>query len=228
MADSKYNRSPWDIEEKRFTLINSTFQIRNTLEFVKKKHRLLTLCGEGLETPLKSVILKLSHQTLQIDKPIDWPGSPERFKIFFRDQNDTWNFMVSDLCEKEIYQLSLFIPGHLHKLTSRWHKRVETPYEARARFRYNNQSFADLQILNLSASGMLVCSGSETDQAEINSTVNNITIDIDDPKQPSSTIIDQGIVVRSYQHDDSGRVCHGITFIHKDQDSLQNLHRMLL
>ena len=98
-------------------------------------------------------------------------------------------------------------------------KRIPAPVGTTALFKNIDGSLEKLHVRDISVIGMLVCGYNSAKRYPINSTINDILIDIppDELNAGSriSLLIDNCKIVRSFFEQDSKILCHGIELTYK-------------
>lgn len=99
-------------------------------------------------------------------------------------------------------------------------KRIPAPVGTTAILRNTGSSLDMLYVRDISVIGMLVCDYNSTEIYPINSSIDNIFIDIP-PSELSSNkriclLIDKGRIVRSFFDHASSALCHGIELTYEN------------
>ncbi|MBU0482639.1 MAG: hypothetical protein KKG47_16220 [Proteobacteria bacterium] len=214
MDTSIFDHSPWLVSEERFLIARDERTVMSLLKGARDSHAFLTLCNNNLDLHFKSVLIKIDANTLQIDKPIEWNGKNNDFQIFFQDSSGCWNMIKAVLVSEGLYDLTISLPDHLYRLKCRRNTRVDSFDEATVSFLADHTALTNLQIVNLSRSGMLVCTRTNGECLPVDSMINNIHITLPEKKfKASSTLVNQGRIVRAFQCRDSQQACHAISFL---------------
>lgn len=214
MKSNIFDHSPWLVPEERYCQVSDHQTIESLLQSAKESHTFLTICDKNLNIHFKSVMIKINRKSFQIDKPIEWDQESRSFQIFFKDDTACWNMIKTKLLHEGLYVLNASKPETIYTLNNRRNLRVDTLGETTTSFITSYTNMTDLQVLNLSKSGMLVCGIPNDKCLPINSFINDISISLPEKYfQTNSTRVDKGRVVRTFNFKNSRRTCHAITFI---------------
>ncbi|PKN44620.1 MAG: hypothetical protein CVU58_09300, partial [Deltaproteobacteria bacterium HGW-Deltaproteobacteria-16] len=126
------------------------------LDRLREKRELISLVQTGYQSP-KTVIVNYDDRMLEIDKPIDWPGTQGIIHILFKDEAMVWNkvrVLVTRTTESSIFTE---FPTTLFRLQRRTNYRVGVPNGSTVMFVHNNEMRQGFQVIDVSANGIFVC-----------------------------------------------------------------------
>lgn len=198
--------------------------IKKALQYLRKKRELVTLIHKGYQSP-KTVIVSFNDQELEIDKPLDWPGTQKIVNILFKDETLVWNQVRVQVLRVTDNSIITQFPSNLVRLQRRANYRVDVPNGSTAMFMHKDEMFQGFQVVDVSANGVLVCAdkycevrpGDKIDQISLFFPGMGTGLS-------AGTYINirQGKVMRTAR-DDNKKFCYGIHF-----DLTQNEEETLL
>ncbi|MBU0674936.1 MAG: PilZ domain-containing protein [Proteobacteria bacterium] len=221
MYDEELTRAPWDIGIQDFSSTDQTDLIDQTLQLIKKKHIMLVLASPEGERYCNTILINYDTETLNIDKPMDWDDRDiSTFRIFFQDATDIWSFFEVSVITDCPYSLCATYPEALHRLVRRKHYRIGTPQGTRAVFWHGNNIYDGGFVKDISAAGMLICTGKDEEQFNGDHELLDIAIALPqklaeaglDEERTLLPVIHRGRIVRSFRDQETNWVCHGISF----------------
>ncbi|MGV1100960.1 flagellar brake protein [Thiovibrio sp. JS02] len=130
--------------------------IRMALDRLRGKRELVTLAHKGYQSP-RTVIIGYDEEEMEIDRPLDWPGSHPVIHLLFKDESQVWNQIRVRVLRAEGNSIFTEFPSRLIRLQRRSNYRVGVPNGSTATFMYNNERFQGFQVVDISANGVLVC-----------------------------------------------------------------------
>lgn len=213
----------WQAEESGYDSTKSPEIIAQTLNMLKNKRLFIILIHKGYQSG-STILVDHNPRHLQIDKPLDWPGTETVVRIVFKDAAKLWNhFTVKVLGVKEDL-LYTSRPTKLSRLQRRSHFRVEAPRDSTTSFTYHDNTFNSLELIDISAGGMQACTKSRLPLTGEGDAINNITIYLPPTANIAEThlTIQKGTVVRVLRNEQRAH-CYGVTF-----DYSQNEEELLL
>lgn len=232
LYDQELKRAPWKIESDNYARIESADLIEKSLNVIKKDYVTLILASLDGRRYGNTILIKFDRETLSIDKPVDFDEKAiDWFRIYFQDILGVWSFFeVKTLAECTISLCSTY-PEALYRLHRRQYHRVELPQGTRTVFWEGNQLRDGGFVKDISAAGMLICTGSKDEQFLENTVINEIAIAL--PFQAASgkngdqervvlPVIHKGRIVRSFKDGETGQFCHGVAF-ESEQDTERQL-----
>lgn len=184
--------------------------IQNTLAKLKTERQLVTLAHKGYMSG-KTVILEYNTRQLQIDKPLDWPGTQTQLRILFKDAEKLWNQFLVKVLEVKGNQLVTSFPAELSRLQRRANYRVKVPRGSLVDFTHQEVFYEELVVRDISANGALFCSERKIALPE-GSVISDIAMTF-----PSSGFDDAYVNIRTGRvrrvfKDEARRVCFGVQF----------------
>jgi len=234
LYDDALKRAPWEIESDNYSRIDGPELIEKTLKVIKDDYVLLVLASPEGRRYGNTILVKFDRETLSIDKPIDFDEkSVDRFRIYFQDILGIWSFFeVRTVADCNVSLCATF-PETLYRLQRRHYHRVEVPAGTRTVFWEENQLRDGGFVKDISATGMLICTGTTEQKFQENTVVQEIAIALpftrssrenDDSYRVVLPVIRQGRIVRSFRDVDTGHICHGVAF-ECEQEAEQQLAR---
>lgn len=158
------------------------------------------------------ILIDFDDNSLQIDKPRDWPGSFPTVQIAFKDTAKLWNhFSVKILSEAED-TLYTTLPTQLFQLQRRSNFRVDTPQGSSVSFLLKKAPCNDFIPLDISANGMKIGTNKKLPIRK-NDSITNICITIPDSDQKDGVLTlrcAQGKIVRGVADKQLQLVCYGV------------------
>lgn len=211
--DALLKQSPWLVGENRFSQITDLDQITGILTGVKDSNSFLSLSvSDGTkELFFDSFFLSVDRKGIKLYRSPKWPKEGfDCFRIYFRSDLGVWHSMKSRIIRHDTHSISTSIPDTLHILRQRSCRRLEVPEDTRAAFIYGNRNRISFQVLNVSRSGALLCSGSDSEKLTVMSRLGNIVIGL--TERNGLPTVRQGQVVRRFKRTEKGQLCYGILF----------------
>ncbi|HIJ90280.1 MAG: PilZ domain-containing protein [Desulfobulbaceae bacterium] len=162
MTIFKRKRSAGKRSEQWVTLENGTQStdshelILMALDRLREKRELVSLVHTGYQSP-KTVIVKYDDRMLEIDKPLDWPGTREVIHVLFKDETMVWNEVRVQVTHTTESSIFTEFPSTLFRLQRRSDYRVGVPGGSTVMFTHNNEICQGFQVVDVSANGMFVC-----------------------------------------------------------------------
>lgn len=145
----------WTILENGAQATESSELIRMALERLRSNREMVTLAHRGYEST-KTVIVGADDEKLEIDKPADWPGSQDKVFILFKDESLVWNHLQVKVLQTTDNSIFTGFPTRLVRIQRRANYRVAAPAASTARFTHKNILHKGIEVVNLSATGMLI------------------------------------------------------------------------
>ncbi|MDH4321292.1 MAG: PilZ domain-containing protein [Desulfobulbaceae bacterium] len=214
----------WQTEASGYDVTQSPEIIAKTLSMLKNKRMFVVIIHKGYQSG-STILVNLSQHNLQIDKPLDWPGTETMIRIVFKDAAKLWNHFTVKVLGVKDDLLYTTRPTKLSRLQRRAHFRVETPRDSTASFTYKDDTFSGLQLSDISAGGMQTCSPERLPLTGEGDVINNINIHLPPTANTGETFlsIKKGLVVRALRNEELKTYCYGVTF-----DYSQNEEELLL
>ncbi|RJX31434.1 MAG: PilZ domain-containing protein [Desulfurivibrio sp.] len=191
--------------------------ISTTLNWLLEKRIFVGLLHKGYQSG-GTIIVEATQQKVVIDRPKDWPATHTSFRVIFRNAAKLWSHFTGELLSATSNSLVLKHPAELFILQRRQHFRVNLPEGSTATFLYN-QKKCKLNMQDLSAGGMLLCTRDPRDLPQLHHTIKNIIITIpsDDAAAGAENgmlrfKIKEGEVVRDFADSKYRRFCLGVCF----------------
>lgn len=125
------------------------------LDRLRKKRELVSLIHKGYES-LKTVIVNYDDRALEIDKPIDWPGTQDNIHILFKDETMVWNKMQAKVTRNTESSIFTEFPSTLFRLQRRSNYRVGVPNGSTVMFMHKNEMRQGFQVVDVSANGIFI------------------------------------------------------------------------
>ncbi|MDH3394410.1 MAG: PilZ domain-containing protein [Desulfobulbaceae bacterium] len=214
----------WNAEDSGYDSTKSPEIITQTLNMLKSKRLFLILIHKGYQSG-STILVGHNDRQLQIDKPVDWPGTETIIRVVFKDAAKLWNHFTVKVLGVKDDLLYTSRPTKLSRLQRRSHFRVETPRESTVSFTYHDNTFSGLELLDISAGGMQACTKSRLPLTGEGDAINNISIYLPPTANIAEThlTIQKGTVVRALRNEEQHSHCYGVTF-----DYSQNEEELLL
>lgn len=203
----------WAILENGSQATESPELIRMALDRLRMNREMITLAHRGYESA-KTVILNYDKEKLEIDKPVDWPGTQENFLILFRDESLIWNHVQVKILR--ITERSIFagFPSRLVRIQRRANYRVAVPGESTAVFSHKEVLYTGLNAVNISATGVLIRGERDLPIAKGDG-ISALTLFFPGAERGfvggTSIVIARAKVVRTCR-DDTKKYCYGVSF----------------
>ena len=227
--DDDLRTAPWQIDKADFASSEESEVIRRTLNVIKNDHVMLVLASTDGKRYGNTILISYDEDTLSIDKPIDFDEkSISDLRIYFKDISGVWSFFETKVISDCPYNLCATYPEVLYRLKRRRKHRVELPAGTRTVFWVNDEIYNGGYVKDISASGMLICTGCRDEKFNADSTISDIAIalpghssseDRDEEGRIILPVIDKGMIVRSFREDGTDFICHGVAFCAGDNDS---------
>ena len=196
--------------------------IKMALGRLRIKREMVSLMSKDYQSP-KTIIVDYDDQKLEIDKPTDWPGTHKIIHIIFRDEALVWNQAKVKVLRVTKQSVFVEFPKNLIRHQRRANYRVDVPNDSAVSFIYKVKMFQGINISDISANGILMCSDSYLpfDQgSEIAGITLSIPGAVDDLSVGTSIEIASGRVMR-YARNDNKKYCYGILFnLTKNEEEL--------
>jgi len=214
----------WQTEASGYDVTQSPKIISQMLTMLKSKRIFVVIIHKGYQSG-STILVDLNERGLQIDKPLDWPGTETMIRVVFKDAAKLWNHFTVKVLGVKDDLLYTTRPIKLSRLQRRSHFRVETPRGSTVSITYHNTTFSALDLLDISAGGMQTCSHVRLPVSGDGDMINNISIQLQPTANTGATFlsIKKGLVVRALRNEEQHTFCYGITF-----DCSQNEEELLL
>lgn len=234
LYDHELKRAPWEIERDNYARIDSPELIEKSLNVIKHDYVMLVLASLDGRRYGNTILIKFDRETLSIDKPIDFDEKAiDWFRIYFQDILGVWSFFEVRTVSECSFSLCATYPEALYRLQRRQYHRVEVPKGTRTVFWEDNRLRDGGFVKDISAAGMLICTGSTEERFQENTVINEIAIAL--PLHPSASkaddqerfvlpVIRKGRIVRSFKDSETEQICHGVSF-ESDQEAERELAR---
>lgn len=213
-------QEPWLLDDNSFSRSEDREYIAGTLQYIKDHHVPLTLIADGGGVYQPSLLTKITDDSLQLDKPLEWDPGIDSFRAFFRDMNHQWNFFPVRNALDYPFSLAIAWPETLKSLQRRSCSRIKVPAGTRALVRRGNEAMATVFVRDLSVAGMLICNDPAEGEYLTDSIISDIIVSI--PPQGTAgevatarkvlPLISQGRIVRSFVDQETNRPCYGVSF----------------
>jgi len=191
--------------------------IRYTLNWLKEKRIYVTLYHKGYQSG-GTVVIAVTDQRIDIDRPKDWPASHSGIRVIFRNSAKLWTHFNGEVASASADTLFLKFPEELFVLQRRQHFRINLPEGSTATFLYNKKK-CKLNMQDLSTGGMLLSTKTPDEMPEQNHTIKNICITI--PSEDAAAGADNAVlhfkikeaeVVRTFANSKLRLFCLGVKF----------------
>lgn len=232
LYDKELKLAPWKIESDNYARIDSPELVERSLNVIKNGYVTLILASLDGRRYGNTILVKFDTETLSIDKPADFDEkSIDWFRIYFQDILGVWSFFKVKTISECTFSLCATYPEALYRLHRRQYHRVELPEGTRTVFWEGNHLRDGGIVKDISAAGMLICTGSKEEQFSENTEINEISIalpchlstnNLDDQERVFLPLIHKGRIVRSFKDLETGRFCHGVAF-ESEQDTERQL-----
>ncbi len=226
---------PWLAEESSFSKSEDSVRISRAIRFLKENHAPLTLVDAGGGMRQESLLVSINEGSLRIDRPLEWDGEPDFFRIFFRDHHRNWNYFPASAVSYSPFALSVAMPEELHYLQRRACHRVKLPIGTRALVKNGNRDMATVFVQDLSAAGMLMFNDPAEGEYSKDSIINDIVVSIPPGGRGHSEgsirkvlpLIGQGRIVRSYLDEETRRPCYGVSFQYESSYVKETINQII-
>jgi hypothetical protein len=225
--DDELKTAPWAINKRDFARNDDQEVVERTLNVIRNDHVMLVLASIDGHRYGNTILINSDDETLSIDKPIDFDEETiSDFRIYFKDITNVWSFFEVTVISDCPYSLCATYPESIYRLQRRRCHRVETPVGTRTVFWIEDTIHNGGYVKDLSASGMMICTGSPEEKFKDNSIVNDIAVALpqhqssekrDDEGRIVLPVINTGRIVRSFRDKSTDHVCHGIAFCGEDE-----------
>lgn len=224
LYDQELERAPWEIKSDHYGRLDSSELIEKSLNVIKDDHVLLVLASLDGHRYGNTILINFDQESMIIDKPNDFDeGSVAIFRVYFKDIMGVWSFFqVWTLSANDPdMTLSSSYPEALYRLQTRQYHRVEVPEGTRAVFLAHDQVQDGGFVKDISAGGMLICTGKAEEQFPPDTVINDISITLplspqlhpeDDEAIVELPVIKQGRIVRTFADSATNLICHGVAF----------------
>jgi hypothetical protein len=180
----------WVAHHAGYDYTRSGHIISNTLNWLQEKRIFVSLLHKGYQSGA-TIIIEANHEKVVVDKPKDWPATHTSFWVIFRNAAKLWNHFNVELLSSSASSLVVKLPEELFILQRRQHYRINLPAGSMATFLYN-QKKCKLNMQDLSAGGMLLCSKNPKDLPQQHHTIRNIIITL--PSDDAAAGAENGIL----------------------------------
>jgi hypothetical protein len=214
------NLDPWALPGNRFSQSQNREHIARTMRYIKEEHVALAVVAAGSDVALQSLLINITEGELRIDKPLEWAGAIDSFRVFFRDLQQRWNFFAVSAAGDNPFSLSIPMPEILCLLQRRSCNRIKVPCGTRALVKKADAGLATVLVHDLSAAGMSMCNDPAEGEYAMDSIISDIIVSI--PPQLAAgevslarkvlPLIGQGRIVRAFVDPQSRRRCYGVSF----------------
>ncbi len=193
-----------------------------TFAKIKEEHKYVFLLHEKYQSG-NTLLVSVTPQSVDIDCPVDWPGSSEKIRVLFRDDSNVWNYFNTKVISRSKDTLKTAFPTELFRMQRRAYFRVQMSSDYKVSFSREDGDCVNLSINNLSVGGMLVCLPNGADTRKFNDAelLTDISIaydsgrtaayDSDNAEENSCIDISQGFVARTLELE-NGQKCIGVKF----------------
>lgn len=126
----------------------------------------------------KLPLVGATAETLQFDRPPDWPRQTTLgpIRVLFKDKTQLWNQFSVNLLGVSDDTLTTTWPSKYVRIQRRSNYRVDTPRGSKAMFRHRGELEANFQVANVSANGVLLCCDHWGGGVDIGDPVSNISM----------------------------------------------------
>lgn len=212
----------WRQSEAGYEVTDSGEYIKRALRRLLEKRTFLVLLQKGYQSG-NTILVGCDEETIQIDKPRDWPTRNSRVRVIFRDESNVWNHFNAEVVSVGKDTIYLRVPAELYKLQRRAHYRVEVPSGTLATFTRKGQVYKNFNVQDISVGGISLCAGcggAGVVTIGIEEEVAEIVVAIPLAKEllkkggplSSNIKIASGVLVRRYQNAITHGDCMGIRF----------------
>ncbi|NTV12488.1 MAG: PilZ domain-containing protein [Desulfobulbaceae bacterium] len=231
LYDQELERAPWEIEIEHYVRITSPDLIEKSLNVIKNDYLLLVLASLDGQRYGNTILVNFDQEILTIDKPNTFDeNTVDTFRIYFKDILGEWSFFQVRTISECAFTLCSTYPDALYRLQRRQYHRVDLPEGTRAVFWEEDRLRDGGVVKDLSAVGMLICTGSTEEQFQANTVINEIAIAL--PFHPSARrkdaeervvlpVIKKGRIVRSFKDSETNLIYHGVAFDKDDEEETE-------
>ncbi|MDH5299157.1 MAG: PilZ domain-containing protein [Desulfobulbaceae bacterium] len=218
MTRSK-NPQGWHSDDSGYDIAESPEIINKMLATLQQKRMFLVLVHKGYQSG-STILVDHSDRHLMIDKPVDWPGTETIVRVVFKDSAKLWNHFTVKVLGVKNDLIYTTLPGKLSRLQRRAHFRVEAPRASRTAFIYDGNPLTEVEVMDISAGGMQVCSRERLPLTGDKDSISKITISLPGTADSKETTLEirKGEVVRALRDEDKKIYCYGITFDHSQNE----------
>ena len=217
----------WEDFERGYEKTHSSEIIEQSLTRLMKKRVFISLAQKDYKSG-PTVLVGVNQGQILIDKPIDWPDNGPRIRIIFRDKRNLLNQCFVSLISSTRDTIYAHRPTELFRLQRRNNHRVVTPYGSRVSFNYHGLLSRKYIIKDISAGGMLFCTGRQLRLTGAKLTDISVNIPLVGADSESERVKDflanirAGEVVRTCRDRYSDLFCYGVSFLPKptEEDTL--------
>jgi hypothetical protein len=227
--------APWGAPDNSFSQSQNREHIAQTMRYVKNEHVALTLVAAGGDAVLHSLALNITEGELQIDKPLEWAGAIDSFRVFFRDMRQRWNFFAVSGAADNPFSLSIPMPETIWLLQRRSCNRIKVPCGTRALVKKADAAMATVLVHDLSAAGMLMYNDQVEGEYAMDSVINDIIVSIPSPGAAGEVglarkvlpLIGQGRIVRAFVDPQTRRRCYGVSFSYESNYVRESINQVV-
>ena len=233
LYDQELERAPWEIKDDHYGLIDSPELIEKSLNVIKNDYVLLVLASLDGRRYGNTILINFDQDGLTIEKPYNFDdGAIDAFRVYFKDILGVWSFFQVQIISTSESDSTICAshPGFLYRLQGRRYHRVDVPEGTRVVFWQDDQLRVEGFVRDISAGGMLICSGSIEGRLQADAVINEITITLpsssslwQDEARVVLPVIKKGRIVRTSKGSESNQICHGVAF-ETDDESEEELN----
>jgi len=203
----------WTILENGAQATETPELIRMSLDRLRKNREMVTLAHRGYESA-KTIIVSYDDEKLEIDKPVDWPGSQGKILILFKDEKLIWNHVQVRILQTTAASIFTGFPTRLVRIQRRDNYRVDAPHGSTAMFVHKDIPHKGLEVVNISVTGVLIRGDRNLPIAKDDGLF-DLTLFFPGVESGlidgASIVIRQAKVVRTCR-DDNKKYCYGVFF----------------
>ncbi len=214
---------PWLVDQRSFYPSDDRKIISEHLQELNENHAMLTLVTAHGTVYSDVFLTEVDRVRVKLEKPLDWEENGDAFRIFYRDPNDHWCLIYSCNVSTGPSSITLDMPGRLFYMQRRRFKRTKAPAGTRAMIKnISTGMITTVDIIDISAAGMLFYEGASADNYPVNAFVENIIISITDKQEKRGKtsfgsrrlfpFIRMGRVVRTSVDKEKRRIYYGVSF----------------
>jgi len=148
----------WIPGENGYEKTDSPRLIKQAITGLKERHRFIILLHKDYQSG-NTVLVSVDHDSLTIDRPLDWPGLHKKIRVIYRDESKVWNYFVAKIIAESKDTLKITFPTQLFRLQRRAHFRVAMPADCVTSFMRKDEEFSNIMVNDLSVGGMSICLG---------------------------------------------------------------------
>lgn len=214
----------WQTDESGYDITKSPEIISQTLSMLKNKRMFVVIVHKGYQSG-STILVDYDHKHLMIDKPVDWPGTENIIRIVFKDGGKLWNHFTVKVKGVKNDLLYTTTPTKISRLQRRSHFRVETPRGSTVSFTHKDESYDNLELIDISAGGIQACSKEHLPLTGEYDNISNVSLYIPPTANIDETYlsIQTGKIVRITRNEQQHSYCYGVTF-----EYIQNEEELLL